>query len=180
VPRINRYAFFLLLLAVSSLPACIQIRSAQLQGLKNLLTEQEDPLKPYEWTLQWGDYTQNVYVVGMNPVYVFGNIYGDAVTIENMSLREAESLGKFNYLWQFIEKNGYTTAYESAELRATFECGGWKMKSRKPMVRLEQECKEAKGPIATNVIELDSDGNVLSITYALFSGYPPLVLTRNS
>lgn len=157
---------------------CIQIRSPQLQSLKDALTVKADPLLEYEWQLQWGDYQKNVYAVNLNPVYVFGNVFGDAITLESMRLREAEGLGRFNHLWQFIQRDDYIMAYESGQLRATFQCGGWRMVSRTPVTRLEQRCTESQGATAVNSIEMDGEGNVSTLVYSLFEGRPSLVLRK--
>lgn len=163
---------------MSLLTSCIQIRSPQLASLKNALVKKEDPLLPYEWQLQWGNYQKNVYAVNLNPVYVFGNVFGDGITLENMRLREAEGLGKFNHLWQFIERNNAIMAYESGTLRATFYCGGWRMVSRNPVTRLEQSCTEAQGGVSINSIEMDAEGNVTGLVYSLFEGHPSLVIRK--
>ncbi|BFM05553.1 hypothetical protein GCM10025791_17620 [Halioxenophilus aromaticivorans] len=160
------------------LEGCVHLKSTQLSGLSALLSEKEDPLLPYEWQIQWGEYQKNVYAVDLNPVYVFGNVFGDGVTLENMRIREAEGLGKFNHLWQFIERGEHIMAYESGVLRATFNCGGWRMVSREPVVRLEQNCTELKGHLAVNSIELDAAGNVSKLVYSLFEGRPSLILSK--
>lgn len=168
----------LLFMSILCISGCVQLKSSQLSSLKNLLVVKDDPLLPYEWQVTWGDYQKNVYAVNLNPVYVFGNVFGDGITLENMRIREAEGLGKYNHLWQFISRNEHIMAYESGQLRATFVCGGWRLVSRDPLTRLEQECKEAQGAIAINSIEMDGEGNVTSLVYSLFEGQPSLVIRK--
>ena len=103
------------------------IKSSQLKEINNRVNEKDTELRPFAWRLMWNQYEKVVYSVDLNPVYLFGNINGDAITIDNFNLQEAQGLGRFNYLWQFIEKDGSLRAYESGQLRETYQCSEWSL-----------------------------------------------------
>lgn len=167
------------LVAVNLLAGCV-IKSSQLQGLNELLSDEDAPLQPYEWKLSWNQYEKIVYSVDMAPVYVFGNIFGDGITLSNFKLLEVQGLGQFNYLWQFIEKDGYIMAYESGQLRATYQCSEWtsNKESFSEFVGAIQSCVSTDGKVYRNTITFDKSGSINEFTYRLFGENTPLVLKK--
>ena len=167
------------IVAICFMAGCV-IKSSQLQELDYHLNDNEVELKPYKWQLSWNRYEKAVYSVDMNPVYVFGNMFGDSITIRNFNLLEAQGLGQFNYLWQFIEKDGYIMAYDSGQLQATYQCSEWNT-SKKPSldsISVMQRCISTDGKVYRNTIKLDADGSVREIMYNLFGDKTSLILKK--
>lgn len=174
---------FLVLRCAGIAAACLMagcvIKSSQLQELNQHLKDREIELKPYEWMLLWDKYQKKVYAVDMDPIYVFGNIYGDGITLQNFNLMEAQGLGQFNYLWQFFEKDGYVMAYESGHLRGTYQCSDWNFSLLSTdSTGAKQKCVRTDGKVYHNFIKLDPYGSIQEITYDLFGGKSALILKK--
>jgi len=150
--------FFSVLLIGLLLQSC-SLQSSQLSSLMLAIKKPPNELQNFSWTLSYGTYSAQVYLVSSSAGAVFLNDYGDRLLFDGWSLREINGLGVNRANWKVIDSKKSRQFIRGKSLTRVDLCSAWDSAKVDNMIRYTQECKNFVS--YKNSILIDENGYMI-------------------